>query len=223
MKNELLKEFKILLVEDEQNLAKLLKDAIAEHFYSFTIAANGKEGLEIFERISPDIVITDIMMPDMTGLEMAQILRKKYPNLPIIILSAYSEKEKLLHAIDVGVVKYFIKPFDPDELLEYISSISQKIGSKLYHLEENYLFNKTSKRLYQNGKYIPLTKREATFFSFVLESYDNIANTESLIKYLWDDEVSHDRLRTFIRRLRNKTSKNLITTIKNQGYSIRTL
>lgn len=122
-----LKKLSLLIVEDEKNLAKLLKDALLEFFQKTNVAYDGEEGLMFYEALEPDIVITDIMIPKLSGLEMAKKIKEINPNQHIIILSAYSDTQKLLNAIDVGVVKYFIKPFDPDELLEYISSISQKI------------------------------------------------------------------------------------------------
>ena len=110
MRNKALKSLRVLLVEDEENISRLLKGAIGDSFHSFTIAKDGKEGLEKFIQISPDIVITDINMPRMSGLEMAKELKSLNPNIPVIILSAFSEREKLFNAIDVGVAKYFLKP-----------------------------------------------------------------------------------------------------------------
>ncbi|XPV53876.1 MAG: response regulator transcription factor [Halarcobacter ebronensis] len=110
------------MCEDEENISKLLKSAISEYFYSYTVAKDGVEGLEKFKKISPDIVITDIMMPNLDGLDMTKQIKQINEDIPIIVLSAFSEKEKLLKAIDVGISKYFIKPFDPEELLEYLTS-----------------------------------------------------------------------------------------------------
>ena len=124
MEDNSLQCLKVLLVEDEENLAALLKSAIGDSFYSFTIAKDGEEGLIKFSQLMPDIVITDITMPKLNGLDMAKEIKKIDSTIPIIILSAYSQKEMLLNAIDVGVVKYFIKPFDPDELMSYISTLS---------------------------------------------------------------------------------------------------
>ena len=144
MRNRALKSLRVLLVEDEENIARLLKDAIGDSFHSFTLAKDGKEGIEKFLQISPDIVITDINMPRMSGLEMAKELKSINPNIPIIILSAFSEREKLFSAIDVGVAKYFLKPYDPDEILDYISSIADELGSKVVELCDGFSFNKTS-------------------------------------------------------------------------------
>lgn len=118
MRNKSLKSLRVLFVEDEENIARLLKGAIGDSFHSFTIAKDGKEGVEKFIQISPDIVITDINMPHMSGLDMAGELKKINPKIPVIILSAFSEREKLFGAIDVGVIKYFLNRMIP---MRYLS------------------------------------------------------------------------------------------------------
>ena len=223
MRNKKLKELKVLLVEDEEKLASLLKNAIGDSFYSFQICSNGVEGLEMFKRLSPDIVITDIMMPHMDGLEMSKEIRVLNADVPIIILSAFSETDKFLNAIDVGVVKYLIKPFDPDELLDYISSLSEKLESKLIALVDGFTFNSTKNSLYKNARYISLSKNENKFLEFLVNNYseNEMIKDEEIKLILWKDEdVSDERLRTFIRRFRQKTSKNLVLNLKGFGYQI---
>lgn len=223
MKNKALKELKVLLVEDEENLARLLKGAIGDNFHSFTIAKDGEEGRDLFVKINPDIVITDIEMPRLSGLDMAEELKQINPQIPIIILSAFSEKEKLFNAIDVGVTKYFLKPFDPDELLEYISSISSRLVSKSVKLNEGFVFNKTTNSLYKKDKFVPLSKNEIKFLTLLLKNENGIVDDTSIKESLWAGDVSDERLRTFIRRLRTKTSKKLIENVKGFGYKIAVL
>lgn len=227
MKNRVLKELKILLVEDEEKLASLLKNAIGDSFYSFILAKDGEEGLEKFLKTSPDIIITDIMMPKLTGLEMAKEIRKVDTDIPIIILSAFSESDKFLDAIDIGVVKYFIKPFDPEELLDYIQSVGEKLGSRSIELCDGFSFNLTKNSLYKNRRYVSLSKTDSKFLQILLQNQEegeNIVDEEVIKKNLWgDDEVSSQRLRTFIRRFRTKTSKDLVLNIKGQGYKINLL
>ena len=219
MRNRFLKSLKVLLVEDEKKLSSLLKNAIGDSFYSFSVANDGVEGLKMFKKISADIVITDIMMPNMTGLEMAKEIKIIDKSVPIIILSAFSEADKFLGAIDVGVVKYFIKPFDPDELLEYIKSLEEIIKSRVIKLSGGFTFNRTKKTLYKDGRYISLTKKEIQFFDLLLQK--DIVEYSIIKKTLWvDEDVSDERLRTFIKRLRAKTVKDLIQNIKSQGYAI---
>jgi len=219
MKSRFLKSLKVLLVEDEEKLALLLKRAIGESFYSFLVAKDGVEGLEIYKKISPDIVITDIMMPNKTGLEMAKEIKKLDPKSNIIILSAYSEVDKLLGAIDVGVMKYFIKPFDPDEVLEYIASLEESIGEQFIEVYGEFRFNKTTKGLYKNNRYVPLSKKEVAFLEMLLKEYETITYKQ-IKKELWDEDVSDERVRTFIKRFREKTSKDILQNIKGRGYRL---
>ncbi len=218
MKTDILKSLKVLFVEDENNIATLLKTAIGNNFYSFNIATNGKDGISKFLEFSPDLVITDIMMPNLDGLQMAKELKKYNPNLPIIILSAYSDKDKLLDAIDIGIIKYFIKPFDPDELLNYIINMALKLENKTVTLKFGFTFSKTTNTLYKNNKFVLLTKRERKFLQLLINNHYILENIKIKTELWPNQNISDERLRTFIKRLRLKTSKELIINIKGQGY-----
>jgi len=218
---ETFKDINILLAEDEKDLATLMKNAIGEYFHSFNIVYNGEEALRAYKKYHPHIVITDILMPKMNGLELAKELRKIDESLPIIILSAHSNTQQLLEAIDYSVTKYFIKPFDPDELLDYIQTLIPKIKEqKIIQLEENFTFNCLTKQLYLDSTVIVLTKREIEFMMLLLHQNDSMANNSLIKATLWEEEVSDERLRTFIRRFRGKTSKSLIKNNSALGYSI---
>lgn len=223
-KEKILKELKILFVEDEINISKLLKDALADYFFSFTIANNGEEGLAKYKKINPDIIITDIMMPKLDGLEMTKIIREQNENIPIIVLSAFSDKEKLLKAIDIGITKYFIKPFDPEEVLEYLSAIAIKLDkNRIVYLNKNFSFDKNTNNLYEDNVLVNITKREKNFINLLIKNKNDITSVDELKETLWEEEeISDERVRTFIKRLRKKTSKELIKNIASQGYLIIT-
>ncbi|RXK04383.1 DNA-binding response regulator [Halarcobacter ebronensis] len=211
----------MLFVEDEVNISKLLKDALGEYFYSFTMANNGEEGLSKFEKIKPDIVITDIMMPKLDGLEMTKKIRQLDENVPIIILSAFSDKEKLLKAIDIGISKYFIKPFDPEEVLNYLSDLAKKIDkNRVLKINENFTFDTNTKNLFENDKLVNITKREKQFLTLLLQNEKEILAPQKIKDELWNEDVSDERLRTFIKRFRIKTSRELVRNITGQGYII---
>ena len=213
-----LKSLKVLVVEDEKSIAELLKSAIGDYFARFEIAYDGDEGVLKCKTMMPDFIITDIMIPKMTGLEMAKEI-KKFADIPIIVLSAYSDKEKLLTAIDIGVVKYFIKPFDPDELLEYICKLAKKIKKeRVIKLKDGYRF---TDKLYKDDKFVTLTKKELLFLKVLVERRGDTISHDEIKELIWGSlEVSDERVRTFIRRLRAKTSKELIKSISGQGYYI---
>jgi len=221
-KEKILKELKILFVEDEINISKLLKDALADYFFSFTIANNGEEGLEKYKKINPDIIITDIMMPKLDGLEMTKMIREQNETIPIIVLSAFSDKEKLLKAIDIGITKYFIKPFDPEEVLEYLCAIAKKLNkNRIVYLNKNFSFDRNTNNLYEDNVLVNITKREKSFINLLIKNKNDITSVDELKEALWEEEeISDERVRTFIKRLRKKTSKELIKNIAGQGYLI---
>jgi two-component system, OmpR family, response regulator ArlR len=224
MNKELLKTLKILIVEDEKRLAQLLKDAISDSFFSVVIAKDGDEGLKKFQIFKPDIIITDIMMPICDGLQMTQKIKELDEFIPIIVLSAHSEKEKLLKAIDLGISKYFIKPFDPEEVIEHINKIAPKLNKqKRVNLKDEYIFDNNSMSLYKKTILITLTKREKEFIYLLIKNKNSIVSSSIIKKSLWTEEVNDERLRTFIKRLRLKTSKDLIENISSQGYLISVL
>lgn len=227
MKQELsknLKNLKILIVEDEKRLAQLLKDSISNSFFSVVIASNGEDGLKKFKSFKPDIIITDIMMPFCDGLEMTLKIKELDESIPIIVLSAHSDKEKLLKAIDLGINKYFIKPFDPEELLEHINKLALKLNKqKQSKLKEDFIFDNNSLSLYKNNSLISLTKREKELFYLLIKHKNQLVTTKDLKENLWSDEVNDEALRTFIKRVRIKTSKDLIENVSGQGYLISVL
>jgi two-component system, OmpR family, response regulator ArlR len=224
MKKELLKNLKILIVEDEKRLAQLLKDSISNSFFSVVIASNGEDGLKKFKSFKPDIIITDIMMPFCDGLEMTLQIKELDESIPIIVLSAHSDKEKLLKAIDLEINKYFIKPFDPEELLEHINKLALKLNKqKQSKLKEDFIFDNNSLSLYKNNTLISLTKREKELFYLLIKHKNQLVTSQDLKEKLWDSEVNDEVLRTFIKRVRIKTSKDLIENVSGQGYLISVL
>ncbi|MEV9616316.1 response regulator transcription factor [Aliarcobacter butzleri] len=215
-----MKSLKILIVEDEIKLANLIKASIKELFFKVNIAKDGIEGLKKFQSFKPDIIISDITMPNIDGLEMCQKIREE-SNIPIVILSAYSQKEKLLKAIDLGINKYFIKPFDIEEFLEYLKNLSKNIKKiKTYKLKDNFVFDNNSVCLYKDEILINLTKREREFLNILIKNKNSLVKKEDIKTLLWNEDVSDERLRTFIKRLRLKTSKDLVENVSSQGYLI---
>ncbi|WP_198305802.1 response regulator transcription factor [Arcobacter vandammei] len=219
-----MKNLKILIVEDENKLAQLIKISIKELFFKVGIAKDGEEGLKKFHSFKPDIIISDITMPNLDGLEMCKRIRE-ISNIPIIILSAYSQQERLLKAIDIGVSKYFIKPFDIENFIEYLKELSNKIDlEKRFILKDGFIFMKKSISLYKDDILINLTKREREFINLLILNKNELVNLNSIKNLLWTEEkISDERVRTFIKRLRVKTSKELIENISSQGYMISVL
>jgi len=217
-----MKSLKVLIAEDEKTLANLIRVSIKDCFSKVVIAQDGLEGLKKFKSFKPDIIISDITMPNLDGLEMCRQIREQNSKIPIIILSAYSQQDRLLKAIDIGVNKYFIKPFDPEEFIEYLRILSKNINKeKSFKLKDNFIFNNNTNSLHKGEVLINLTARERDFLSLLIDSKNELVRLEVIKKHLWEeDDISDERVRTFIKRLRIKTSKDLIENVSSSGYLI---
>lgn len=206
------KELIILVVEDEVKARESMINILSERFSKVIGAQNGDEGLKKFKKFKPDLVITDIAMPIMDGLDMAREIKEISDDVPIVVLSAYSEKERLLRSIDIGIDKYLIKPVDIEELfkvLDYL--IGEKIeANMLVKISEEYQFNKTKRTLIYSGGEIVLTKKELAFISLLLKQPGALVLHEDIKKNVWIGEhVSDTAVRTFIKRVRDKWVKIL--------------
>jgi DNA-binding response OmpR family regulator len=218
-----IKNIKILFVEDEIEICKNINEAIGDMFTLFDITYDGYAGLKLYKETSHDIIITDISMPKLNGLDMINKIRKISTSVPIIILSAFSEKEYLFKAIDMRVNRYLVKPIDVDELLNIINEISIDI-SKIQNivLPMGYSYNSKDKKLYLDHKFISLTKKETLFMDILTKDKTDYVSNKNIYAYVWNDKVNDSTVRTFIRRLRQKTNKDLIVNISGLGYSIKT-
>ncbi|HEF6793968.1 TPA: response regulator transcription factor [Campylobacter jejuni] len=217
------KELIILVVEDEVKARESMINILSERFSKVIGAQNGDEGLKKFKKFKPDLVITDIAMPIMDGLDMAREIKEISDDVPIVVLSAYSEKERLLRSIDIGIDKYLIKPVDMEELfkvLDYL--IGEKIeANMLVKISEEYQFNKTKRTLIYSGGEIVLTKKELAFISLLLKQPGALVLHEDIKKNVWIGEhVSDTAVRTFIKRVRDKVGEDFIKNVPSLGYKI---
>ncbi|HBK1822209.1 TPA: response regulator transcription factor [Campylobacter jejuni] len=217
------KELIILVVEDEIKTRESLINVLSERFSKVIGAQNGDEGLKKFKKFKPDLVITDIAMPIMDGLDMAREIKEISDDVPIVVLSAYSEKERLLRSIDIGIDKYLIKPVDIEELFKVLDClVGEKIeANMLVKISEEYQFNKTKQTLIHNGKEIVLTKKELAFISLLLKQPGVLVLHEDIKKNVWIGEhVSDTAVRTFIKRVRDKVGEDFIKNVPSLGYKI---
>jgi DNA-binding response OmpR family regulator len=218
-----LKNLTVLFVEDENSIRTALNKAISDEFKNFILARDGSEGLKKFQKYKPDIVITDIMMPIVDGLEMSKEIKKFSRDTPIVILSAFDEKERLMSAINIGIDKYLMKPIDTEELLDTLEHIAKDLlglGDSI-DLGNGYIFDRVARVLIKDDKTIPLTKKELLFISILVKNLGAYVLHEELKKYVWtNNHVSDAAIRTFVKRVRGKTDKNFIENIPGLGYKI---
>ena len=221
--NKILKNLTVLLVEDDSDSKKIMHDVLSDNFEKVFTAQNGDEGLKKFKKYNPNMVITDAFMPISDGLDMTRYIKEISKDTPIIVLSAHSEKETLLKAIDVGVDKYLIKPIMADDLLKTIENVAKsKIETaNIIQVANGYSFNKIKRVLIRDGVEISLTKKELAFISLLIKRLGTLVLHDEIKSVVWVGEsVTEAAIRTFVKRVRDKVGNSFIKNVPGLGYKI---
>ncbi|WP_298036296.1 response regulator transcription factor [uncultured Campylobacter sp.] len=221
--NKILKNLTVLLVEDDNDSKKIMHDVLSDNFEKVFTAQNGDEGLKKFKKYNPNMVITDVFMPISDGLDMTRYIKEISKDTPVIVLSAHSEKETLLKAIDVGVDKYLIKPIMADDILKTIENVAKnKIETaNIIQVASGYSFNKIKRVLIRDGVEISLTKKELAFISLLIKRLGTLVLHDEIKSVVWVGEsVTEAAIRTFVKRVRDKVGNNFIKNVPGLGYKI---
>ncbi len=221
---EKFKEYTILYIEDDEGVRTVNSRFLTRMFYKLYEAKNGEEGFELYKKHQPDIILTDINMPKLNGIELAKKIRKTDKNTKIIISTAFSDKDYLLEAIELSLEKYIIKPLTSRNLLPALTKAVEaleKTKEKKIYLDENFYFDNTTSLFYMDDKVLNLTKKELLFLKLLVTNKNRVVNYEEIEQYVWEDEpMSLNSLRTSIGFLRKKIPFNCIKNISNMGYKL---
>ena len=227
-----MKKFRILAVDDEERILNFLRSKLKASGYEVLTASNGLEGLEQAQTQEPDLIVLDLLMPRMDGLEMLKEVRS-FSNVPVIILTARGTDVDRIKGLQLGADDYLPKPFNPDELVARIEAVKRRLEPgerhkipeviKLGHVSID--FNKHEVLVSGEGKY--LTRIEWLLLSQLINNIGRLMLYEELLTRVWGPEYRDDvqLLRTCISRLRSKlgdgsSESRLIRTIPKTGYMI---
>jgi DNA-binding response OmpR family regulator len=226
------KQVRVLIVDDEPRIVKFLQVKLKSSGYEVLSAGSGKEALELVQAQEPDIVVLDIVMPGMDGLETLKQIRT-VSGVPVIILSARRENAEKIKGLKLGADDYLAKPFSPDELVARIEAIGRRMVSddKRKTYDEFSIDNLTvhfnSRTVTIGDKEIHLTRIEWLLLSELVQNAGSLMLYSDLLTRIWGPEFRDDVqiLRTWISRLRNKIEANpgkptIIRTIPKTGYII---
>lgn len=221
--SRILKNLTVLLVENNSDSKKIIYDILIDNFEKVFTAQNGDEGLKKFKKYNPNMVITDVFMPIIDGLDMAKCIKEISKDTPIIILSTHCEKETLLKAIDVGIDKFLIKPIISGDFLETIENVAKnKIETtNIIKIGNGYSFNKIKRVLIREGVEISLTKKELAFVSLLIKRFGTLVLHDEIKSVVWVGEsVTEAAIRTFVKRVRDKVGSSFIKNVPGLGYKI---
>lgn len=212
---------KVLIIEDEKNLASVLYDTLCDEF-SVVKAFDGEEGLRKFYDVSPDIVLLDINLPKIIGWDICSEIRK-ISEIPIIIMTARDSDIDEYKGLKLGADDYITKPFNLKILTLKIKKLLKMEGNNSYRFE-NLLFDCKKGELNINGETIELTRREIQFLEFMFKNKGLIFSREKLLNEVWGfDFEGDDRVvDTLVRRIRKKLGdySYLLKTVRGMGYQL---
>ena len=224
-------DFKILAIDDEKDILLLLKYNLEQEGYTVKTVESGVEALKIVDKFSPQLILLDIMMPKLDGIETCIKLRsiKSLSNAYIIFLTAREEEYSEVAAFDAGADDYITKPIKPRALISRINSFFKRRftskDSSLIQEVETLKMDKNSYTTILEGKKIYLPKKEFDLLFFLMKNSSKVYSRDSLLRNVWGSGV-HVVARTVdvhIRKLREKIGENFIKTIKGVGYKFEVL
>jgi len=227
---------RILLVEDDESLGYLLSEYLKMKEFDIQWVKDGKSALEIVERDFFDLMILDVMMPEMDGFTLAKELKKDFPDTPFIFLTSRSMKIDVLKGFSLGAVDYLKKPIDEEELVVRLNTLLQTLSVKKkdeekeplnQHVLGDYIFNVDKQEVvYKNGEVHKLTLRENKLLQLLASKHDELCTHKEILHSLWgqNDFFAKKSLNVFISHLRKYLAKDpsiKIENLHNQGFIFR--
>ena len=218
------KNIKILYVEDDEIARENGIEYLQNFFEQIYEASDAIKALQLYEKYQPDIIITDIQMPKLNGLEFVKRIRQKDKKTQIIIITAFCDKDYLLKAIELGLVKYLVKPVcekEFEEALFLCVNSLQEDNSNIIKLDDNSYFDTFNKNLVIKNEIIKLRTKEILFLELLIKNKNRYVSYEEIENYVWSDSVmTKDALKTLVKNLKTKIPKDLIMNLTNSGYKI---
>lgn len=215
----------ILFVEDDVALVDALKKALVTEGFAVNCLSKGQQAITSVKTELPDMVILDLGLPDMDGLDVMHSMRVASADLPILILTARSSLDDKVAGLDLGADDYLVKPFDVDELLARIRVIERR-ASSLKHSGltiGDVKLDTVSHEVSVAGKVISMSRREFMLLKSLMENAGRVLTKESLESklYSWGEEISSNTIEVHIHHIRKKLPDGFIQTIRGVGYIIK--
>ncbi len=228
-----MKKISVLLVEDEPTLAMIVKDALEAENFTVAVAEDGASGLEMFLRDAPDIVVSDVMMPKMSGFDMVRQIRRSGSRVPVLFLTARTSVDDVVRGFEAGGNDYLKKPFGMKELVVRVMALLGRIGTEgesgagTEYTIGKYLFVPERRLLtyLPDGKSEELPNRESEILERLCAGGNRLVPAKEILLGLWgdDDFFSTRSFQVLVSRLRHRLSKDpsvSIMNIRGEGYRL---
>ena len=222
---------KLLIVEDEPNLLSILRKGFAENNNDVSVALDGKTALEMIENYTFDVVILDVMLPDVNGIEICRRLRAAKNFVPVLLLTALGTSENIVTGLNAGADDYVVKPFKFGELDARVNALYRRANQETEKVDSIIIsdleINSKSKTVKRNGESIVLTAKEFKLLYYLAKNSGRIVSRDQILDNVWDInfDMNTNVIDVYINYLRKKIDKpfatKLIHTMKGLGYVIQ--
>lgn len=222
---------KILVVEDETAIRRFIKINLERQGFTVVDVGSGEEGINAYKEVKPDIALLDVMLPGMSGLDVAAKIREEDSNIGIIMLTAKSQDVDKIMGLESGADDYMTKPFNPTELILRIKSLARRVESKevpdvieddVFKLDQN------TRQFFKHGEYIELTPTEFAIMDLFMRNPSKAFSRDELLDIIWGRDFVGDSkiIDVNIRRIRSKveddaSNPQYINTVWGLGYRYR--
>ncbi len=220
---------RILVVEDEKKVASFIKKGLEEELFQVDTAGNGKEGLDRALHEEYDLIISDIMMPLLSGIQMTKELRSNNIETPILLLTIKDSTKDKVDGLDSGADDYLTKPFAFEELIARVRALLRRKETQKSNVLtiDNLRMDLVAHKVLRDNKEIILTPREYSILEYLLRNKNKIVSRTKLIEHVYDFHFDSGTnvIDVYINKLRSKidqnTAKQLIQTVRGTGYIIK--
>ncbi len=218
---------RVLLVDDDREVAEYVRRELEDESFEVKVAHDGATGLRLAEASAFDIIVLDVMMPFMDGLQVTRALRGQHIATPILLLTGRDAPEEIVRGLDAGADDYLTKPFSFDVLLARIRARTRKPDEKNAQLRfADLMLDLGEHKAWRGSRVLNLTRTEFALLECLLRSAPRVVTRDRLIETVWNDrEISPNNIDVFIKFLRSKVDASglskLIHTERGVGYSLR--
>lgn len=217
-----LSNFTLLYAEDEEGIRNNIQEILQYLFKDLYLAKNGEEAYKIYEEKKPDLIITDIKMPKLNGIDLIKKIRIHDSKVRIVIVSAHTDLDYLLHAVELHLVKYIIKPITEPKLVDALTAFIDSFeGAKLHNLVPSWIFDEANSVVKGPEEEFILTKKECTFLALLLRK-NRIITYEEMESLVWSEDniMTPNAMRLFAKNFRKKLPPKTLKNVQGIGYQL---
>ena len=221
---------RILVIEDEAKVASFIRRALEEESYAVDVCEDGAQGLGLIGSGSYDLVILDLMLPGLPGMEVLTAIRKEQSAVPVLILTARSQVDQKVKGLDAGADDYLTKPFAIEELLARVRVLLRRsgAGAMSFLQVDDLVLNPATREVTRGGQRIDLTAKEYALLEYLMRNAGRVLTRPMIAEHVWnlDFDTFTNVIDIYVNYLRNKIDRGrdrkLIHTVRGSGYTLRT-